>query len=147
LGAGLVGAALGAAATLLAIIPQLRQAKREAAAAYQEALAGALLDMAAAFRAGQVPHRAGHTCEVLLNEYERYLRPYLGEESARTMEKLRELARQARSRDQELADELANREDLMNLAINLERVAGELQGHAQQIRVAGHKLSRSPGRA
>ena len=56
----IVAALLGAAATLLAIWPQLRRTKREAAANYIEAMASAAAGMADAFLQGQVPHNDGH---------------------------------------------------------------------------------------
>lgn len=141
IGAGLVGAALGAAATLLAVVPQLRRQRREAAADYQNALADSLFEMATAFEANKIPHKAGHTCEVLLEHYEKYLQPYLKEETAKTVLRLRQLYSEAKQRDGELANLLFKEDDLRKLAKELRGAAGDLSGQAHQLRLGGYDVS------
>jgi hypothetical protein len=133
---GIVGALIGAAATLLAVLPQLTRARREAAAAYIEAMAASLLGMAEAFKDNLVPHDHGHAFEGLVSHYERYVGRYVGEELEHDLRRFREVARRAADTDERIATNVLQADDdPVTVAIDLRRLAGDLRAKAASTRV------------
>jgi hypothetical protein len=135
----IIGALIGAIATLAAVLPQLNQSRRQAAAGYLRALASAARGMADAFRNNGVPHDHGHAFEGLVTTYERHFKSFLPKEQlASDLERYRELAHRAADTDEGILDKvLLPSEERNALSNDLLRLAGDLEARAADLELGG----------
>jgi hypothetical protein len=106
---------------------------REAAGAYLEAIAAALLGMASSFSSRTIPYEQGHTFQRLVDDYEPVLRPYMGDAVAVYLRKLQVIARRAEEHDGVIASGSDSGEATALLA-DIARMAGDLQAEAVKLR-------------
>ena len=130
----ILGGVIGAISTYFTTRQTVTQSKREAAAAYLEAISAALLGMETELRQDRIPHTQGHLFDSLINAYEETLRPYLGEQTQKYLAKLKNQSRQALLMDGYILEKAMpdpiQREQWLN---DMKRIAGDL--HAQAVRI------------
>jgi hypothetical protein len=135
IGAGLGGAAVGAAATYVAMLVPLNRVRKDAVASYLDTMSEAATGMADEFESGRVPYSDGHAFASAIEPYERHLHRYLGAQVYFDLAKWKTLAQKAESMDGRLARDLVpDPEDLKRLTADLRRTAGELRFRAAELR-------------